>query len=125
VLVGVDDHTGDRCAAFVPDPDRHGRVRAQVLHPIAAVPAAGEHVRHPVGEREPDLDLVGLAAHPTGCRQVAVVQRARVHAYFRRQRTAQITNASTTTMAATSMMMSPFLILPGCIALKPTTSPQI
>ena len=76
---------------LVPDPDRHVGVRAQVLHPVAAIAAAGEHVdATPSCEREPDLDLVRFAAHATGGGQVAVVEGAEVPVRLRRQRTAQI-----------------------------------
>src|SRR5919107_385811 len=73
VLLFALDETRLAFEILTGEANRNLRVAAEVLHPVRAVAAAGEHVEGVVLHCEPDLDLVRPAAHSPDGRKVAEV----------------------------------------------------
>src|SRR5581483_2507449 len=124
VLLRLLDHASAGQDVPIPDPQPHGGMRAEVPHPVALLPAAGQQVDAPASQGEPDLDGVGPGRRAAGRRQVAVVQVGELSG-FHPYRTAQATRPAITRTAQTSMTRSARLIFPGCIALKPISPPSV
>src|SRR5204862_1820103 len=100
----------------------HGRIGRDVTDPVRPMAASREQVQRGsvLAHAEPDLDLVWPAGLASGRDQVAEVGVRELE--VERQRMTQNTKAKTgamTTTKDTSRIRSPFLTLPGCIALNP------